>query len=110
MAGGGVFEWAEPYCKAWVILPNYFDALSRDCRYQLTSIGVPQPHFYISREVNGFQIGGGRPNARASWQVTGVRQDPRANVHRIPVEEDKPVEKRGSYLYPELYDTTAEKY
>ena len=32
--------------------------------------------------------------------VTGVRQDGFANAHRIPVEEDKPADERGTYLYP----------
>ncbi len=91
--------------EAWVVLPDYFDALNRDFRYQLTSVGSPQPRLYIAREVNGnrFKISGGRANGKVSWQVTGVRQDAWANAHRIPNEEDKPLEKRGTYLYPELY-------
>ncbi|MEP0775552.1 MAG: hypothetical protein HRF46_14480 [Acidobacteriota bacterium] len=27
---------------------------------------------------------------KVSWQVTGIRQDPFANAHRIPVGEDAP--------------------
>jgi trimeric autotransporter adhesin len=89
--------------ESWVVLPAYFEALNRDFRYQLTSLGVPQPRLYIAREVNGnrFKISGGRANGKVSWQVTGVRQDAWANAHRIPNEEDKPLEKRGTYLYPE---------
>ena len=91
--------------EAWVVLPEYFEALNRDFRYQLTSVGSPQPRLYIAREVSGnrFKISGGRANGKVSWQVTGVRQDAWANAHRIPNEEDKPLEKRGTYLYPELY-------
>jgi hypothetical protein len=35
-----------------------------------------------------------------SWQVTGIRKDPFAEKHRIPVEEDKPEDERGAYLHP----------
>ncbi len=91
--------------EAWVVLPAYFEALNRDFRYQLTSLGSSQPRLYIAREVDGnrFKISGGRANGKVSWQVTGVRHDAWANAHRIPNEEDKPLEKRGTYLYPELH-------
>jgi hypothetical protein len=76
---------------AVVKLPDWFDALNRDFRYQLTCIGGFAP-VYIAREVSGnqFKIGGGRPGMKVSWQVTGVRKDAFANEHRIPVEENKP--------------------
>jgi hypothetical protein len=95
--------------EAWVTLPDYFEALNRDFRYQLTSVGAPQPRLYIAREITGnrFKIAGGKPNAKASWQVTGIRRDAWANAHRIPNEEEKPLEKRGTYLYPELYGDQA---
>ena len=96
--------------EAWVELPEYFDALNRDFRYQLTSVGAPQPRLYIAREVksNRFKIAGGKAGAKVSWQVTGIRQDAWANAHRIPNEEDKQ-EKRGTYLYPDLYGAAADK-
>jgi hypothetical protein len=96
---------------AWVTLPGYFDALNRDFRYELTPVGAPQPRLYIAREVkeNRFKIAGGKANAKVSWQVTGIRQDAWANAHRIPTEEDKPLEKRGFYLHPELYGAGADK-
>jgi len=76
---------------AVVKLPDWFDALNRDFRYQLTCIGGFAP-VYVAREVSGneFKIGGGRPGMRVSWQVTGIRKDAFANEHRIPVEEEKP--------------------
>ena len=75
---------------AVVNLPDWFDALNRDFRYQLTCIGGFAP-VYIAGEVSGnqFKIGGGRPGMKVSWQVTGIRKDTFANEHRIPVEEDK---------------------
>ena len=41
-----------------------------------------------------------KPNVKVSWQITGIRQDPYANAHRIPVEEDKPADEQGKYLHP----------
>lgn len=52
---------------------------------------------------NRFKIDGGKPGAKVSWQVTGVRQDAYANAHRIPVEEDKPSAERGYYLHPDPF-------
>jgi hypothetical protein len=91
--------------EAWVELPDWFEALNRDFRYQLTAIGAPGPDLYVAEEISGnrFKIAGGAPGMKVSWQVTGIRQDPFANAHRIPVEEEKPVRERGFYLYPRLY-------
>jgi hypothetical protein len=88
-----------------VPLPNWFEALNSDFRYQLTSIGQPAATLYVADEIanNRFRIAGGPPGGRVSWQVTGIRKDPYANLHRIPVEEDKPPEQRGTYLHPDAY-------
>jgi hypothetical protein len=89
---------------ATVQLPDYFEALNRDFRYQLTAIGqFAQAIVERELEDNSFSIRTDKPNVKVSWQVTGIRQDPYAEAHRIPVEEDKPEEERGRYLYPELY-------
>jgi hypothetical protein len=37
---------------------------------------------------------------KVSWQVTGIRHEPYAEAHLIPVEEEKPPEERGTYLHP----------
>jgi len=86
-------------------MPDWFGALNRDFRYQLTAIGAPGPNLYVAEEISGnhFKIAGGTPGMRVSWQVTGIRQDAWANAHRIPVEEEKPEAERGSYMHPELY-------
>ena len=91
--------------SAWVDLPDYFQTLNGDYRYQLTSIGGPGPNLYIANEVsaNRFKISGGKPRARVSWQVTGIRHDAYANANRIQVEEEKPANQRGTYLHPELF-------
>jgi hypothetical protein len=85
-------------------LPEWFEALNREFRYQLTCIGGYAP-VYIAEKVsqNRFKIGGGTPGLEVSWQVTGIRRDPYAERHRIPVEEEKSPKERGRYLYPDLY-------
>jgi hypothetical protein len=94
--------------EASVNLPEYFQALNSDFRYQLTAMGAPGPNLYIAEEISGnhFTVAGGKPGAKVSWQVTGVRQDAYAKAHRIKVEEDKPATERGHYLHPELFGAT----
>jgi trimeric autotransporter adhesin len=94
--------------EASVDLPDYFQALNSDFRYQLTAIGAPGPNLYVAEEISGnhFKVAGGKPGAKVSWQVTGVRQDAYAKAHRIKVEEVKPAQERGHYLHPELFGAT----
>jgi len=96
--------------QAVVELPDYFEALNYDFRYQLTCIGG-FAQVYIAEEIsnNRFKIAGGRSGMKISWQVTGVRQDPYAVANRIQVEEDKPSEERGYYLHPNAYGLPEEK-
>ena len=92
-------------------LPEWFEALNKDFRYQLTAIGSPAPNLYIAQEVHGnrFQIAGGKPGGKVSWQVTGTRQDAFAQKHRIQVEEEKPAAEQGYYLHPDAYGQPEEK-
>jgi hypothetical protein len=84
--------------QAAVSLPDYFETLNRDFRYQLTCIGGFAP-VYVADKVlgNRFRIAGGTPGLEVSWQVTGIRQDAFANAHRIRVEIDKPPMEPGTY-------------
>jgi hypothetical protein len=86
---------------ATVKLPEYFDALNKDFRYQLTVIGTFADAI-VSQEVkdNVFVIRTDKPSVKVSWQVTGVRNDSYANAHRIIPEVEKEPELRGKYLYP----------
>ncbi len=97
--------------EAWINLPDWFEALNRDFRYQLTAIGVPSPNLYVAEEVSGnhFKIAGGQPGGKVSWQVTGIRHDAYADAHRLAIEEDKPEEDRGYYLHPEVHGEPTEK-
>jgi hypothetical protein len=96
--------------EAIVELPEWFEPVNRDFRYQLTCIGSFAP-VYVGEEIheNQFKIAGGKRGMKVSWQVTGIRQDPWAEAHCIQVEVDKPVAERGSYLHPELYDMPRER-
>jgi trimeric autotransporter adhesin len=89
---------------ATVSLPDWFDALNKDFRYQLTVIG-DFAQAIIAREVQGnqFVIRTDKPNVKVSWQVTGIRKDAFADKYRIPVEEEKLVEEKGKYIHPEAF-------
>jgi hypothetical protein len=90
--------------EAEVVLPDYFDALNREFRYQLTVIGQFAQAIVGSKiENNRFTILTDKPRVEVSWQVTGVRHDAWANAHRIVVEEEKKPEDRSHYLAPELF-------
>lgn len=97
--------------EATVELPEWFSALNRDYRYQLTALGLPSPNLHVAGKIteNRFRIAGGAPGAEVSWQVTGVRHDPYAEAHRIPVEEMKPADRRSLYTHPELYGLPPER-
>jgi hypothetical protein len=122
--------------EAEIELPDWFSALNKDFRYQLTAIGSPGPNLYIAGEISdastttnystdssssnqnnnndnnnnsNFKIAGGTSGMKVSWQVTGIRRDPWANANRIQVEEDKSAYEQGYYMYPELYGQPEEK-
>ena len=86
---------------ATVVMPDWFEALNRDFRYQLTTIGAFAP-VYVAQKINGnrFTIAGGSAGMEVSWQVTGIRQDAFAKAHPIVVEEDKPQPEKGKFLHP----------
>jgi len=96
---------------AVVTLPDWFEALNRDFRYQLTAIGAAAPNLHVAQEVadGQFAIAGGQPGQKVSWQVTGIRHDAWADAHRIPVEEVKPQDERGRFIHPELYGFDASR-
>jgi len=108
--------------KAEIELPDWFSALNKDFRYQLTAIGAPGPNLYIAEKISDtttsnknknnnsrFKIAGGTSGMEVSWQVTGIRKDPWANANRIQVEEDKPAKERGYYLHTDVYSQPEEK-
>lgn len=91
--------------EATVDLPNYFEALNRDYRYQLTIVGDEFAQARVSKKINGnrFSIKTDKPSIEVSWQVTGIRQDAYAKAHPLQVEVEKPAHEKGTYTFPELY-------
>jgi trimeric autotransporter adhesin len=96
--------------NATVQMPDWFEALNRDFRYQLTVMGQPA-QAYVSQELASgeFSIKTDKPNVKVSWQVTGIRQDAWANAHRMAVEVQKSAAERGNYLHPELFGASQNK-
>ena len=92
--------------EAKIEMPEWFEALNRDFRYQLTPIGAPGPNLYVSQEMTGntFHIAGGTAGMKVSWQVTGIRQDPYAIENRVQVEVDKEAHNQGKYLHPDAWE------
>jgi hypothetical protein len=90
--------------EAVVTMPAWFEALNRDFRYQLTVMGqFAQAIVSSEMKDNHFTIKTDKAGVKVSWMVTGIRKDPYAEQHRIPVEQDKSAEERGYYLYPDVY-------
>jgi hypothetical protein len=88
--------------EATVTMPDWFEVLNMEFRYQLTAIDAPGPNLYVAEEMknNHFKIAGGKAGMKVSWQVTDIRHDAYAEKHRIPVEENKPPQEKGLYLHP----------
>jgi len=85
---------------ATVTLPDYFEALNKDFRYQLTVIGV-FAQAIVAEEIGGnqFKIKTDKPNVKVSWQVTGIRHDKFADAHRVVPEVEKEPQYKGYYLH-----------
>jgi len=97
--------------RAIVELPEYFEALNTSFRYQLTAIGGAMRDLHVATEIsdNLFEIAGGMPSGKVSWEITGVRQDAAAIRNPIIVEEDKDPADFGKYLNPEAFGAGPEK-
>jgi hypothetical protein len=95
---------------AVVELPDYFESLNRDFRYQLTVVGQFAQAIVAEKvKDNRFTIQTSAPGVEVSWQVTGVRQDVWANKNRIQVEEAKSERERGFYLHPVAFGKDEER-
>jgi hypothetical protein len=96
--------------EATVTLPEYFEALNRDFRYQLTVIGtLAQATVADEIRANRFVIRTSAPNVKVSWQVTGIRHDRWADKNRIPNEVQKSERERGYYLHPKAFNQPEER-
>src|SRR5262245_35270962 len=96
--------------EAVVTFPDWFEAINRDFRYQLTVVGT-FAQAIVADEIhnNHFRIRTSVPRVRVSWQVTGVRADAVMRKHPFKAEQDKPERERGTYLSPESFNQPEEK-
>lgn len=92
---------------AWVQLPDYFEEINRDFRYQLTVVDGTDDFVLakVAREIEAgrFQVRTSKPRTKVCWEVKGTRNDAFVRAHGAPVETDKPVAERGRFQHPELY-------
>jgi hypothetical protein len=96
--------------NAIVTLPDWFEALNSDLRYQLTVVGTFAQAIVAEKvKQNRFTIRTSAPNVEVSWQVTGVRSDRMMQQHPFNAVEDKPERERGTYINPELYNQPDER-
>ena len=96
--------------EATITMPEWFEALNSDFRYQLTCLGEFTPVFVAQKLANRqFKIAGGKAGQEVSWMVTGIRQDAYAKAHRSPVEMEKVGDEEGKYIHPELFGQPEEK-
>ncbi len=96
--------------KVTVQLPDYFEAINKDFRYQLTVIGS-FAQAIISKEVanNKFEIATSQPNIKVSWEVKGVRND--AHMRKFPFQavEEKSASQKGKYWDPAAHNQSENK-
>lgn len=89
---------------ATVTLSEWMEALNRDFRYQLTTIGGYAPVYVATKLANSqFTIAGGTAGLEVSWQLTGVRNDAYMRANPFEVESDKAPDEVGGYLAPEAF-------
>ncbi|BCW96597.1 MAG: hypothetical protein WHS44_02280 [Fimbriimonadales bacterium] len=105
---GNVTTDAQGY--AVVQLPDYFEAVNRDFRYQLTVIGQ-FAQAIVAEEIraNRFVIRTDKPHVKVSWRVEAIRNDRWVQQYGYQTEQEKPDHYRGKYLHPELYGQPKER-
>ncbi|MFJ4320582.1 hypothetical protein ACIP46_35655 [Streptomyces lavendulae] len=96
--------------QAVVELPEYFEALNTDVRYQLTVIGG-FAQAVVAEEVldNRFTVATDKPQVKVSWQVSGVRQDAYTKANPHPAVQEKHASERGTYIHPEAWGKPKER-
>jgi hypothetical protein len=91
--------------KATVQLPDYFDAINTDPRYQLTVIGSFAQAIISKEESNNqFEIATNQPNVKVSWEVKAVRSDRRMKIAQFKDVIEKTPAQKGKYWDPAAYN------
>ncbi|MDW8052840.1 MAG: hypothetical protein RMJ83_10235 [Armatimonadota bacterium] len=108
---GNVVTDAQGY--AVIQLPAYYEAINRDPSYHLTVVDNSDDFVLVKvvREIqnNQFVIRTSKPFVKVSWEVKAIRNDPYIRLVGFQAEVPKPENKRGTYLYPELYGQPLER-
>jgi hypothetical protein len=96
--------------KSVVNLPDYFGAINKDFRYQLTVVGT-FAQAIISKEItnNNFEIATSIPNVKVSWEVKGVRNDAHMKKFPFVAQQDKTTSQKGKYWDPSVYNQPESK-
>ena len=94
---------------AWVRLPDYFESINKDFRYQLTVIdearGAEFVQVRVSRKIvsNRFQVQTSRGRVEVSWRVEATRNDRHSQQNPPQDVVQKIGDRAGRYLDPKLW-------
>jgi hypothetical protein len=98
---------------ATVQLPEYFESINKDFRYQLTVLdgGDDFVQVKVSKRIQGnhFTLRTSKAGIEVSWQVEGVRNDRWVQQRGFKTEEPKSAAQKGKYLEPSLYGHAPDK-
>ncbi len=98
---------------AWVQLPDYFDEINTNFKYQLTVIddGDEFVMAKVTKEVaaNRFQVRTSKPGTKVSWRVEADRNDLYVRAKRPTDIREKTGYEFGKYQHPELYGLPASR-
>ncbi|MEQ1932623.1 MAG: hypothetical protein ABL962_01905 [Fimbriimonadaceae bacterium] len=112
---GNVVTDANGY--AWVELPDYFDEINKNFKYQLTVVDGPNSSendfvmVKVRQEIKDgrFQIRTSAPNTKVSWRVDADRNDLYVRNRPPKDVEDKVGHEKGKYQHPEFYGLGPER-
>lgn len=92
---------------AWVELPDYCEAITKDFLYQLTVLDDSDDFVQakVTKPVAGnrFQIRTSKGGVRVCWEVKGTRNDAYMRKYGSVAVQEKPTDERGTYSDPSLY-------
>jgi len=96
---------------AWVELPDYFQQINTNFKYQLTVVGKSFAQAVVWEKIKGnrFQIRTNQPNIEVSWEVKADRNDEYVRRSRPRDVMEKDEQERGTYQHPELFGMPAER-
>jgi hypothetical protein len=99
---------------ATIALPDYFDSINRDFRYQLTVVdgaGEDFVHVRVVRKIqnNQFTIRTSAPHVEVSWRVEAIRNDRYVQTYGYQTVQEKEDEIKGKFVSPELYGKPKER-